>query len=393
METARALGNLSRHAATRRVIKSLKIDEIVVILMDLDSEDLLYYLCGILVNLAADPDCNMRLVMECSVVPRLLELLESAGDDLIFVILKVLVNLAVVNSADCETLVGSGAGRSLVGSCETFVDHGEHPGGGSGAPVGVGGRSPPAGAKGVAPLFAVLDGTGLEKLRRSCEQLLNSGEELSALAGSFLKTLPRSLDVSALVSGAVGGTTREARSSSSSAGCGRGSGAGGTGEDGAKISVVPHCEASKGAKCETTSAVAGAGELLHEASADKEEGPPTTSASSDSGRFSLERPSGSSSSSVEEGEEQEGGATSSSSRDEELAVSSSQLRPAPPPLGPPGSRSSGSPPLGSPPEGRPSPKKRLAQNYHSIACGVPDCGRKFSSQEQLEAHVKRRHAQ
>jgi hypothetical protein len=80
VETARALGNLSRHADARLFMSRLRIDEVLVILLEHTNRDLVYYLSGVLVNLAADAECNRRLV-QLKVVPKLCELLEDASDD------------------------------------------------------------------------------------------------------------------------------------------------------------------------------------------------------------------------------------------------------------------------------------------------------------------------
>merc|ERR1719305_75021 len=52
IETARALGNLSRHEDARKCMVSLRLDEILVILLDHQDRDLVFYVCGALVNLA-----------------------------------------------------------------------------------------------------------------------------------------------------------------------------------------------------------------------------------------------------------------------------------------------------------------------------------------------------
>jgi len=64
MEAARALGNLSRHEDVRTLIVELRLDEVLTILIDHEDRDLVYYVCGVLVNLAADVVCAARLVAE-----------------------------------------------------------------------------------------------------------------------------------------------------------------------------------------------------------------------------------------------------------------------------------------------------------------------------------------
>lgn len=98
VETTRALGNLSRHADARRCMASLRLDEILVILLDHDDRDLVFYACGALVNLAADPDCTPRLISSSPAVPKLAKLLGDAPSDdpaLQLVAVKVLTNLSL----------------------------------------------------------------------------------------------------------------------------------------------------------------------------------------------------------------------------------------------------------------------------------------------------------
>jgi len=97
IEAARALGNLSRHKDGRVCMSSIRLDEIMAILLNHDDRDLVFYVCGTLVNLAADPDCKARLLRVCPVVMKLGELLNDASDDdeLLLVAVKVLVNLSL----------------------------------------------------------------------------------------------------------------------------------------------------------------------------------------------------------------------------------------------------------------------------------------------------------
>lgn len=116
VETARALGNLSRHDdETRACIAGLRLDEILVILLDHDNRDLVFYVCGALVNLAADPECTVRLVAACPAVQKLAQLLNDAPNDdpdLQLVAVKVLTNLSLDpgvewRGSDLEELRGS----------------------------------------------------------------------------------------------------------------------------------------------------------------------------------------------------------------------------------------------------------------------------------------------
>lgn len=98
METARALGNLSRHQDARHLMRDLRIDEILVILLDHDYRDLVYYICGVLVNLASDILCTSRLLTRCRLVPKLAKLLDDAPQDdpeLQLCAVKVLTNLTL----------------------------------------------------------------------------------------------------------------------------------------------------------------------------------------------------------------------------------------------------------------------------------------------------------
>lgn len=102
VETARALGNLSRHADARRCMASLRLDEILVILLDHDDRDLVFYSCGALVNLAADSECIPRLAGSTPAVQKLAKLLGDApcNDPMLqLVAVKVLTNLSLDSRA------------------------------------------------------------------------------------------------------------------------------------------------------------------------------------------------------------------------------------------------------------------------------------------------------
>jgi len=98
IETARAFGNLSRHADARQCMADIRLDEILIILLDHDDRDLVFYVCGALVNLAADPACTDRLTNHCPTVQKLGKLLGDAPPDdvaLLLVAVKVLTNLSL----------------------------------------------------------------------------------------------------------------------------------------------------------------------------------------------------------------------------------------------------------------------------------------------------------
>jgi len=101
VETARALGNLSRHSDARKCMSGLRIDERLVILLDHEDRDLVFPVCGALVNLAADPECTGRLMTATPIVRKLAELLNDAPPDdpgLRLVSVKVLTNLSLDTS-------------------------------------------------------------------------------------------------------------------------------------------------------------------------------------------------------------------------------------------------------------------------------------------------------
>ena len=157
MEMCRGLGNLTRHKDVRKCVQELGLDEVIVAHLEVqEHEDLLYYLCGVLVNLAADPDCATRMVKECGgVVGLLLKQLEGVeAGGFALVLLKVLINLAVIKGSE----------------------------------------------GGVAPLFLVLTGRQLVKLRRRCQELgaAAEDEELAKLAEKFVRSLPESVEDSTL---------------------------------------------------------------------------------------------------------------------------------------------------------------------------------------------------
>lgn len=96
VEAARALGNLSRHRDARQWISELRIDEALAILLAHGDRDLVFYSCGALVNLAADPATGCRLCREVNLRSKLAALLcDAPADDceLLLVAVKVLSNL------------------------------------------------------------------------------------------------------------------------------------------------------------------------------------------------------------------------------------------------------------------------------------------------------------
>jgi len=121
LETARSLGNLSRHEDARRCMAEIRLDEVLVILLDHDDLELVFYVCGVLVNMAADRECAMRLLGVCPTVAKLTNLLADAPSehaDLQFVIVQALANLAI----DHELISAVGAVESLRTALESVLE-------------------------------------------------------------------------------------------------------------------------------------------------------------------------------------------------------------------------------------------------------------------------------
>jgi len=100
VEAARALGNLSRHRDARQWISELRIDEALAILLAHSDRDLVFYSCGALVNMAADPTVGGRLCREAALPTKLVALLcdaPEADTELLLVAVKVLSNLCLKN--------------------------------------------------------------------------------------------------------------------------------------------------------------------------------------------------------------------------------------------------------------------------------------------------------
>ena len=67
----RCYGNLSRFPEIRNMMKSFRVDEILVILLDHPQKEVLEAVCGVLMNLAADT--QFQLVLKTHhMVPKLL---------------------------------------------------------------------------------------------------------------------------------------------------------------------------------------------------------------------------------------------------------------------------------------------------------------------------------
>jgi hypothetical protein len=74
VESVRALGNLSREQVSRDMICELHVDEVLVMLLDHSSNEVLYSVCGVLTNIAADPT-HKNTLTTMDGVPRMIKLI------------------------------------------------------------------------------------------------------------------------------------------------------------------------------------------------------------------------------------------------------------------------------------------------------------------------------
>lgn len=104
VESARALGNLSRHPDARRWMYEFRIDEILCILLAHDDRDLVFYVCGALVNMASEPHSVQRLTSGGvrSKLASVLKDAESDDGDLMLCVVKTLANLRLDASAEAS---------------------------------------------------------------------------------------------------------------------------------------------------------------------------------------------------------------------------------------------------------------------------------------------------
>eukprot|EP00932_Pfiesteria_piscicida_P022530 SRR837773.9281.p1 GENE.SRR837773.9281~~SRR837773.9281.p1 ORF type:complete len:295 (+),score=51.59 SRR837773.9281:99-887(+) len=96
VEAARAVGNLSRHADARSFIGDSRIDEALTIFLAHRDRDLVFYSCGALVNLAADPIAGHRLCQQAALPEKVAAMLQATPREdleLLLVGVKVLSNL------------------------------------------------------------------------------------------------------------------------------------------------------------------------------------------------------------------------------------------------------------------------------------------------------------
>jgi len=96
-ECARALGNLLRYKDVKQCVVELRLDTVLVILLGHEDRELVFHVCGALINLAADVTCRSCLFTTCAVAEKLAGLLKDAPSNdaaLQLVVLKLLVNLS-----------------------------------------------------------------------------------------------------------------------------------------------------------------------------------------------------------------------------------------------------------------------------------------------------------
>ena len=117
VEAARCYGNLSRYPEVRRLMKSKRVDEILCILLDHPQQSVLVAVCGVLMNVAADP-LFRRGLAEYHAVQKLIAVLEQLSltlDDLPLATLlcKTFFNLALTpteGGADAAVMSSGEAG-------------------------------------------------------------------------------------------------------------------------------------------------------------------------------------------------------------------------------------------------------------------------------------------
>eukprot|EP01116_Phalansterium_solitarium_P021419 TRINITY_DN6651_c0_g1_i1.p1 TRINITY_DN6651_c0_g1~~TRINITY_DN6651_c0_g1_i1.p1 ORF type:complete len:756 (+),score=297.80 TRINITY_DN6651_c0_g1_i1:221-2488(+) len=96
IESARAFGNFSRSKPVRELMAQLKADEMAVLLLDHSNKEVVYNVCGVLMNLMADP-ASKHVLPAGDGVEKLLDVLNEAAED------KAAPN-AVLASTVCKTL-------------------------------------------------------------------------------------------------------------------------------------------------------------------------------------------------------------------------------------------------------------------------------------------------
>jgi hypothetical protein len=77
LEAARAYGNFSRHQEVRDFMAAARVGEALCLLLDHPNRDVLYSVCGVLMNLSAD-ERHWQLIAEAEGVTKLIGLLERA---------------------------------------------------------------------------------------------------------------------------------------------------------------------------------------------------------------------------------------------------------------------------------------------------------------------------
>lgn len=78
IETARVFGNFSQDAAIRELLKHNRADEIMVVLLGHDNPEVVFTVCGVLMNLMADENCR-GILKSINGVGSLVEVMENHG--------------------------------------------------------------------------------------------------------------------------------------------------------------------------------------------------------------------------------------------------------------------------------------------------------------------------
>ena len=100
-EATRTFGNLSQDEQVREYMNKARIDEALVILIDHANIDIVFAVCGVLVNLASDSGgVHLALMRDSGAIEKLLDLLERSSVSLALIILKIFHNICLNVSTD-----------------------------------------------------------------------------------------------------------------------------------------------------------------------------------------------------------------------------------------------------------------------------------------------------
>merc|ERR1712226_1338706 len=80
IETARVFGNFSQEPQIRQLLRRTRADEVLVayLLLDDSNREVVFTVCGVLMNLMGDPDCR-EMMRTIDGVRALIEVLADAG--------------------------------------------------------------------------------------------------------------------------------------------------------------------------------------------------------------------------------------------------------------------------------------------------------------------------